>query len=524
MLNISTLLGAMGFGLVVYLVLRAFQASKLPPLPPGPRRLPVLGNLRDLPPPGMLEATHWLKHKKLYGPISSVTVMGQTIVVINDARIAFELLDKRSIKYSSRPKMVFAGEMVGWEDSVGFSEYNERFKTYRKNMARFIGSKTAAAEYNSLQEAEVGHFLLHVLDKPENLVDHIRKEAGSVILKIAYNYTAEPFKEDVLINMAGKSMDDFATAGVPGAFLVDILPFLRYVPDWMPGANFKRLARQWSSELEDLLEKPYAFVKHQHSLGKTDKSFVTRLLEAGDSTAEEKLTNKWSAASLYAAGADTTVSSLACFFLAMKLYPEVQRNAQEEIDRVVGGNRLPIIEDRSNMPYLDAIVKEVLRWHPIAPMGLPHTCTEDDIYDGYLIPKGSMVISNILHFAHDPEVYSEPMAFKPERFLSSDDNQPELDPQTYAFGFGRRVCPGRVLAENALFLNIAQSLAVFNISKDEKEPDTELRFTSGVISHPEPFKAVITPRSANHEKFIRSLEQKYPWEKSDGHILESMES
>jgi hypothetical protein len=64
---------------------------------------------------------------------------------------------------------------VGWEDSVGFSGYNERFKTYRKNMARIIGSKTAAAEYNGLQEAEVGHFLLHVLDKPENLVNHIRK-------------------------------------------------------------------------------------------------------------------------------------------------------------------------------------------------------------------------------------------------------------------------------------------------------------------------------------------------------------
>lgn len=118
--------------------------------------------------------------------------MGQTIVIINDANIAFELLDKRSIKYSSRPKLVFSGEMlalsvrqteelsndmcrVGWEDSVGFSGYNERFKTYRKNMARIIGSKTAAAEYNGLQEAEVGHFLLHVLEKPENLVDHIRK-------------------------------------------------------------------------------------------------------------------------------------------------------------------------------------------------------------------------------------------------------------------------------------------------------------------------------------------------------------
>jgi cytochrome P450 len=75
----------------------------------------------------------------------------------------------------------------------------------------------------------------------------------------------------------------------------------------------------------------------------------------------------------------------------MKLYPEVQRKAQEEIDRVVGEERLPTTEDRSNMPYLD-----VLRWHPIAPMGLPHTCTEDDVFDGYLIPKGTMVISNIL--------------------------------------------------------------------------------------------------------------------------------
>ncbi|SPJ71997.1 related to O-methylsterigmatocystin oxidoreductase [Fusarium torulosum] len=414
--------------------------------------------------------------------------------------------------------MVFAGEMVGWEDSVGFSGYNDRLKTYRKNMARIIGSKTAAAEYNSLQEAEVGHFLLHVLDKPENMVDHIRKEAGSVILKIAYNYTAEPFKEDVLINMAGKSMDNFATAGVPGAFLYDMFQ------TGCQGPTFKRLARQWSSELGDLLEKPYAFVKHQHSLGRKDNSFVTRLLEAGDSTAEEKLTNKWSAASLYAAGADITVSSLACFFLAMKPYPEVQKKAQEEIDRVVGGDRLPTTEDRSNTSHLDAIVKEVLRWHPIAPMGLPHTCTEDDIFDGYLIPKGSMVVSNILHFAHDPEVYSEPMAFKPERFLSDDGNQPKLDPQTYAFGFGRRVCPGRALAENALFLNIAQSLAVFNISKDEKEPELQLKFTSGVVSHPEPFKAITKPRFAHHDMFIRSLEQKYPWEKSDGHTLESMES
>jgi hypothetical protein len=90
-----------------------------------------------------------------------------------------------------------------------------------------------------------------------------------------------------------------------------------------------------------------------------------------------------------------TVSSIASFFLAMTLYPEAQRKAQEEIDRVVGTTRLPTFNDRPNLPYVDALVKEVLRWNPIAPMGVPHTSIKDDICEGYFIPKGSMVLPNI---------------------------------------------------------------------------------------------------------------------------------
>jgi cytochrome P450 len=86
---------------------------------------------------------------------------------------------------------------------------------------------------------------------------------------------------------------------------------------------------------------------------------------------------------------------MSCFFLAMILYPEVQRKAQEEIDRVVGTRRLPSFDDRGNLPYVEAIVKEVLRWHPVAPMGLPHMTTDDIIFDGYLIPKGALIIPNI---------------------------------------------------------------------------------------------------------------------------------
>lgn len=195
--------------------------------------------------------------------------MGQTLVIINDVQLAFELLEKRSVKHSSRPRQIFAGEMygsvdvlplqascdahnsrnrVGWENSLALSQYNDRFRTHRKNMSRIIGSKTAAAQYNTLQEAEVGHFLLHVLDDPQDLVNQIRKyvgqnpirsfpmdcywlgsrEAGAVILKMTYGYTAEPFKDDVLVDMAGDAMDKFARAAVPGAFMVDMIPFCKH--------------------------------------------------------------------------------------------------------------------------------------------------------------------------------------------------------------------------------------------------------------------------------------------------------
>ncbi|KAI1444238.1 putative cytochrome P450 oxidoreductase OrdA-like protein [Annulohypoxylon stygium] len=530
MMEVLSLAMSLGIGLAfVYLIAKilGLSNSNHPPLPPGPKGIPLVGNLNDLPQPGVLESEHWLKFKELYGPISSITVMGQTIVVINDARLAFELLEKRSAKHSSRPRQIFAGEMIGWENSLGLSPYHNRFRTHRKNMGRIIGTKNAAAQFNTLQEGEVGHFLLHLLDNPESFINHAKKEAGAVILKIAYGYTAESHKEDPLVNLAGDAMDKFGRAAVPGAFVVDVLPFLRLMPGWIPGTRFKKLARQWGTELIDVVEKPYAFVKHQMAEGKNETSFMSRLLEAGDLDPEVDFTNKWSAMSLYTAGADTTVSSIACFFLAMTVYPEVQRKAQEEIDRVVGQDRLPTMTDRENLPYIEAMVKEVLRWHPVAPMALPHTSIDSDVCEGYFIPKGSMLLANVWHFTHDPNVYQDPMAFKPERFLETEGHKPEPDPHMFAFGFGRRICPGRYLADNALYLNIAQILSTFKISKyvvNGHEISPTVKFEPGVISHPVPYKNVITPRSTHHEALIRSIEKIFPWKESDSKILASIAS
>lgn len=102
-----------------------------------------------------------------------------------------------------------------------------------------------------------------------------------------------------------------------------------------------------------------------------------------------------------------------CFFLAMTVYPSVQRKAQEELDRVIGPDRLPGFQDRENLPYINAVVKEVLRWHPVAPLALPHMTTEDDIYEGYLIPKGALLLPNVWYLTFTPRflVYSNPLFF-----------------------------------------------------------------------------------------------------------------
>ncbi len=133
---------------------------------------------------------------------------------------------------------------------------------------------------------------------------------------------------------------------------------------------------------------------------------------------------------------------------------------------------------------------------------------------------------------HDPEVYSDPMAFRPERFIPVAERPAETDPSKVVFGFGRRACPGRILGENALFVYIAQTLAVFNIKvpenlvtaigKGESQKEEALRFTPGTICRPEPFDCTVTLRSKHHQDLVHSLELLYPWEASHGEAVKSL--
>ncbi|KAL5481169.1 hypothetical protein ACEPAI_10110 [Sanghuangporus weigelae] len=521
--TIIILITVLGLGVfMAYVTVAASRRRSNLPLPPGPKPKPIIGNLRDLPPREKQEWIHWAKHKELYGPISSVTTFGQTLIILNDQSIAFELFEKRSVIYSSRPRFVFGGEMVGWQNTLIGHPYTDRFRSYRKNFHAIIGTKAAVSRFSDLQDVEMRRFLLRVLEEPGRLLQHVQTVAGAIILKISHGYTIEPRDRDPLVQLADEVLEHFSQSSIAGAWLVDTLPFLRYLPEWLPGMNFKRTAALWRQSLTELVEKPFAFVKQQMAAGTNAPSYASALLAKGNLSPEEEDIIKWTSQSLYAGGSETTVASLQVFFLAMTAYPDVQRKAQEEIDRAVGNDRLPGIRDRENLPYIDAIAKEVLRWHPVGPLGFPHLSTEDDNYEGYFIPKGSIVIPNIWLFTHDPKNYHDPMTFKPERFLSG---EPEMDPRSLIFGFGRRVCAGRELVDVTMFLLVAQSLAAFNINKpveNGKAIEPAVAFSAGTLSHPVAFRSDVRPRNEKAASLIKEVEVEYPFTPSDAKSLEKV--
>ncbi|KIL71215.1 hypothetical protein M378DRAFT_154710 [Amanita muscaria Koide BX008] len=193
--------------------------------------------------------------------------------------------------------------------------------------------------------------------------------------------------------------------------------------------------------------------------------------------------------------------------MAMTLHPDTQKKAQEEIDCVIGKDRLPTLDDRPSLPYVEAVYREVLRWRPVTPLGFPHSADEEDIYKDLYIPKGAIVIPNVWAITRNEERYPEPELFRPERYFT-EEGILNKDSLSYVFGFGRRICPGRHLADASVWLMIASVLATFNISKARDEHGNEIdvddqAFTDSLAMHPLPFKCSITPRSQQAESLVR---------------------
>ncbi|KXN82774.1 O-methylsterigmatocystin oxidoreductase [Leucoagaricus sp. SymC.cos] len=519
MISLDLCLSTSSFLLALYFYLKKSNYYASLPLPPGPKGWPVIGNLLDMPVEFEWKTYHeWCK--KFGTDILHVPVMGTNIIVLDSPEAVMELMERRSSVYSDRARMPMINELMHWSFNVGFMPYGEFWRKHRRLMHQLL-HPTAALQFRP-HELKATHSLLkRFLENPENVIGNLRYMAGETIMSVAYGLPIKP-KDDIYIQTAERGVHPLVAAAVPGAFLVDMLPWLKYVPEWMPGAGFQKKAREWGTLAKRMVELPYSDAKKRIAEGTAAPSFTSfslqRVEEGTTDEAYQEPVIRGSAGTMYAAGSDTTVSAITSCILGLLENPEILRKAQAELDSVIKPGHLPDFDDEESLPYITALTMETLRWRDVVPIAIPRYLQIDDEYKGYRLPKGSIVIPNAWAMLHDEDVYPDPFTFKPERFLTKDGkiDKSVRDPRHACFGFGRRVCPGRYMAFSAVWIALASILYCFDIkkAKDEEGNTIELNheYLSALVIFPKPFKCSIKPRSERHERIIKSAVLEHEFE------------
>jgi len=436
--------------------------------------------------------------------------MGKTpTIVLGSAQAAWDLLEKRSNIYSSRPRFIMAGELLSNNMRGVLAGYNDYWRAFRKSY--HLGFMQKAAEnYKPVQLLESTQLLMDLMNTPTRFEKHLQRYAASTIVSVAYGRRVKDMDTDPVVRANTESTDFLVSVNVPGKYMVEVLPWLKYIPTLL--APFKKLAYAQRERDKELYHGLVNEVRRKMAAGIATDTFTRTLIEnqAKMGLSDDQLA--YFCGSPFSAGVETSAGSLITFVLACCAFgPNFIPKAQEELDRVVGSERLPNFDDKEDLPYIQAIVGETLRWRPIAIIGgQPHASIAEDVYNGMYIPKGSTVIANLSAIHSNEKDFPESDIFRPERFL--DKERMARYPGQFghsAFGFGRRICPGMWLGQNSVWLNIARMMWAFNFSKAKDASGREIpvdyspeNFTSGFNSKPKEFQASITLRDEGRRRVI----------------------
>ncbi|KAF9237857.1 cytochrome P450 [Melanogaster broomeanus] len=479
------------------------RTSRSPhPLPPGPPPLPIVGNVR-----GIDTKAPWLTYSewsKVYGDLVYSRLFNQDIIIINSEKIAKDLLEDRSHNYSDRPNMVTIA-LFGMEFNTAFMRYGDTWRLHRRFFHQSFKADSVS-RFVPLQQSKAHQLLRGLLESPELYIDHLFQYSSSIIMNSIYDY--DPLStNDHMLDIIGRVLNLITAFVTPEvSAILGAFPMILSIPSWFPGMGIKR-----NGELCRELAKASVEVPFKHALQRMNDGSTAPFMvyDALGKAGKEEAAPGWlqglkgAAATAFAAGSETSNAALATFLLAMVLNPEVQEKAYAQVEAVVGKGRLPTLDDRPSLRYIDAIMRETLRWNTIGPLSVPHAVVNDDVYDGYHIPKGpsrfvvstdainftiagATVITNIWSMTHNESKYPKSFEFIPERFLNPDGTLTSDDVVHIAFGHGRRICAGRHFADITLWSAMSMILALFKLSvpKDEdgKDVSFEPKWTSGITS------------------------------------------
>ncbi|KAL2172494.1 hypothetical protein VTG60DRAFT_5248 [Thermothelomyces hinnuleus] len=434
----------LGLAAIVFLALgRILWPPKkgTPPLPPSPPSEPLLGHYRIVPDDAAFKRyAEWAKEYKT--DVLYFHTFGTKWIVLNSLEAATELLEKRGARYADRPRFVMFEEM-GWSPTLTWLRWGPKYQLHRRVLQPPF-TKSKVGNYMAMQRREALSCCKGMVDDPEDWLRAVRRFSVAIVLKIAYGLEVEG-QQSPWIQMAEDTAAAVGKSGAPASSIMDRLPATRYLPDWLPFMERLRYARTWRPAIEKLTSIPFEASLETMRSGANNNSFVHTHMQIRNDNAINQQPNefdvediKGAAATIVIAGNDTTMATLMLFVLYLMQSPDAQRRAQEEVDHVVGHDRLPNWDDIPKLRYTNLNLQETYRMNPLSPLGIPHASVADDVYNGMFIPKGTIVYPNVWAMNHDESVYVEPFRFWPERYLPKDQGGNNEPFPVGNFGFGRR--------------------------------------------------------------------------------------
>lgn len=487
--------------IVVKLILDHFTANKN--LPPGPFPLPIIGNAHKL----AADSRHidLMKLEKQYGKVFRLYLGNQLVVIVSGGEALKEVLVTKSADFAGRPNL-YTSQVYSKGKAIALADYSPEWRLHRK----IAVSALKMYSNNRINQGSVINEEFDLLLKrvharngqPHDITREIRLAVTNVVCAVVFGSRFElddpEFTKFLDITNALAKM-------VAAGSIVDVFPWL----GWIPFKSLQNL-REKCKERDELLGKK--FVEHVeanrvlHPQDLTDSLLKERKeSEDEDSAVKGFLSDEhliMTMSDIFIAGMETTASTLCWALIHLIHNPEVQQMLHQELDHVIGPDRLPELGDKKNLPYVEATITETLRISSLVPLSVPHKATVDTSLQGYCVPKGTTVLTNLWSIHHDPDIWDEPYSFRPKRFLDEKGNfaAPSFD-RFLPFSAGRRACLGEPLARIELFLVLARLLHNFRF---ENPPGFDLPSVEpivGIVLQPQPFKVcALKRRDVTHSK------------------------